>query len=238
MDDNNLADFLQFAKKHQRKFAQIAKATKQEYGREDVQNEAWVLIAEWKSSKAPIRLDDAQDIDRLFGYLYNKLVKGSEKKIRNSVRLDHYSYGDSSGEEAHPLMNKLAAPENTQPLEILLALEAAAELPSDPEPHESRAAAYLYLLQQHHNNMKYVAEYLLISLSYCYFRVNEAREMARTQHILPDTTRKSRMTFSPGPWRSFRLTRIEQALWLTQPWIQIELDLRFPSAPNRGLDTA
>jgi hypothetical protein len=224
MDDDKLADFLQFVQKHQKKFKQIANATNKECAPEDVQNEAWLLVEMWEPDKAPINLHNPQDIDRLFAYLYAKLVKHCEKNIRYSVRLDYYSYGDSE-DEAHPLMNKLAAPENSQPLEVLLAKEAAADLPQDPKPHESRAAAYLYLLQYHNNKMKYVADYLLISLSYCYFRVNEARKMASTQCVLPHTLGKSSKVFVPGPWRPFRLSRIERPSWLRQPWVQIELDL-------------
>ena len=153
MDDDKLADFLQFAQKHQKKFKQIANATDQEYAPEDVQSEAWLLFDVQESDKAPINLHNPQDIDRLFAYLYVKLVKRNEKNIRYSVRLDHYSYGDSE-DEAHPLMNKLAAPESSQPLEVLLAAEAAVDLPQEPEPHESRAAAYLCLLKYHNNKMK------------------------------------------------------------------------------------
>jgi hypothetical protein len=231
MDNDKLADFLQFAKKYRQKFKQIASATKQEFAPDDVQIEAWILIEERELGEASIHLHDPQDIDRLFALLYVKLVKNAERKIRNSVRLDHYSYGDSE-DEVHPLMNKLAASGDTQPLEILLAREAAIDLLNEPESHESRAAAYLYLLQYHHNKMKCVADHLLISLSYCYFRFNEAREMARTQCVLPDTIGKSSGAFFPGPWRTFRLARIERSYWRCQPWVQIELDL-LPSVDFR-----
>lgn len=224
MDTNKLADFLKFAKQYRHKFRQISRATNYEYEPDDVQNEAWLLIEVWEPDKRPIDLHNLQDIDSLFAYLYGTLVNNVEKKIRNGVRLDHYSYGDSE-DEVHPLMNKLAAPESTQPLEILLAREAATALPSEPESHESRAAAYLYLLQYHNNKMSCVADYLLISLSYCYFRFNEAQRMADTQNVLPDTLGKLSSAFFPGPWRSFRLTRIEQPARLSHPWAQMELDL-------------
>lgn len=229
MDDDKLAEFLQFAKKYRHKFWQIAKATKREYVPDDVQNEAWLLAKEWELNETPINFDNSEDIDKLFAFLYTKLVNHTERKIRNGVRLDHYSYGDGSEDEVHPLMNKLAAPESTQPLEILLALEAAAELPPEPESHESRAGAYLYLLRYHNNKMKDVADHLLISLSYCYFRFNEAREMARIQYVLSDTVGKSGSAFFPGPWRPFRITRIGQPSWLCQPQGQMELDLPSPA---------
>lgn len=219
-----LADFLLFAKKYRHKFRQIAKATKNEHEPNDVQGEAWVLIEEWRSSKVPISFDNPQDIDRLFAFLYAKLVKHSEKNIRYAVRLDHYSTGDSLENEAHPLMNKLAASKNSQPLEILLALEDTAKLPPEPESHESRGSAYLHLLQHHNNKMKYVADHLLISLSYCYYRFNEALEMTRIQQVLPDTLGKSNNAFFPGPWRPFRLIRNEQSPWRYQPWVQTQFE--------------
>lgn len=229
MNDDQLAGFLQFAKKYQHKFRQIAKATIKEYEPEDVQNEAWILIEEWRSNNVPINLDSPQDIDRLFSFLYAGLVNHRERKIRHAVRLDHNLYGDDLESEAHPLMNKLTAPKSSEPLEILLALEDAAELPAEPESHQSRAGAYLHLLQHHHNKMKSVADHLLISLSYCYYRFNEAKEMARTQLVLPDTLGKLNNAFFPGPWRPFRLIRNEQSSWLYQSWVQMQFELETPN---------
>src|SRR3546814_8402908 len=88
-------------------------------------------------------------------------------------------------------MNKLGAPETSQPLQILLVLEAAADQPREPQSHESRAGAYLYLLQHHRNKMRSVADQLLISLSYCYYRFNEALELARNQCDFPHTLGRS-----------------------------------------------
>ncbi|MGB3287869.1 MAG: hypothetical protein WBA83_01200 [Burkholderiaceae bacterium] len=227
MDDERLADFLLFSEKYRSKFKRIANASGREYAADDVQTEAWLLAELWGPDGAPINLRDPRDVDRLFAYLYAKLVKRKAKIIRYSTRLDHSPYGDSE-DRAHPLARKLAAPEDTQPLDILLALEDAAELPPDPEPYESRAAAYICLLQHHRNNMRSVADYLLISLSYCYFRCNEAREMARTQCVLPDAMGSSG-TFFPGPWRHYRMAPRLDPSWVYPPWVQAELDL-WPSS--------
>lgn len=204
MDEKQLADFMRFAQKYRYKFRKIAEATKNEYSTDDVQSEAWILIDAWLQEDPPISLDSPEDINRLFGYLYSKLVKHTEKKIRYSTRFEHYAYGEA--DEPHPLLNQLSAPTDTQPLEMLLALEAAAEQPAQPESHVSRASAYLYLVELHKNNMKLVADHLLISLSYCYYRLREARTIAITQYDLPDTVGKLDDAFVPGPWRSFRLS--------------------------------
>jgi len=132
-------------------------------------------------------------------------------------------------------MNKLAASETFQPLQRLLMLESASDQPREPEPHESRAGAYLALLQHHRTKMRPVADQLLISLSYCYYRFNEALEMARSQCDLPDTIGKLNPAFSPGPWRSFRLPRRGRPPCLTASGTQIELSLPpVSSHPSSG----
>jgi len=228
MDDDQLAEFMQFSRKYRHKFRRIAKATRNECEHDDVQNEAWILAERWAQAGTPIDFDDQKDIDKLFSFLYNKLVKHVEKKIRNAVRLDHYSYGDNSESEVHPLMNKLETSETSRPLQMLLALESATDQSREPESHESRAGAYLYLLQHHRNKMRSVADQLLISLSYCYYRFNEALEMARSQSDLPDTIGKLSPAFSPGPWRSFRLPRRGRSPCLTRSGVQMDLSLPLP----------
>ena len=228
MNERKYADFLKFAKKYQYKFKRISNATKREHEPQDVQNEAWLLAAEWEINKTPIDFDNSQDVDKLFSFLYNKLVNHSERKIRNGIRLDHYSSNDGSENEVHPLMNKLSAPENSQPLEVLLATEANANHPPEPKTHESRAGAYLHLLRHHKNKMKSVANYLLISLSYCYYRFNEALAMARNQYVLPCSIEQYNEFFWPAPWRPFRITQNKQPLRRGGPWTQMELDLPKP----------
>ncbi|OWT56827.1 hypothetical protein [Candidimonas nitroreducens] len=94
MDDDRLAEFMQFSRKYRHKFRRIANATRNECQHDDVQNEAWILAERWEQAGTPIDFDNPKDIDKLFSFLYSKLVKHVEKKIRNAVRLDHYSYGD------------------------------------------------------------------------------------------------------------------------------------------------
>lgn len=159
--------------------------------------------------------DNPNYVDRLFSHLYQKLVRYTDNKVRTGLRLDYCAYGDGSEGDDHPLMNHLAAAKEGQPLEILLALEDAAEQLAEPERHDTRASAYLYLLRLYNNNMKAVADHLMISLSYCYYRFNEALVMVKRQCALPDTIGRSDGNFVPGPWRSFRLAR---------PAVQLEFD--------------
>lgn len=73
-------------------------------------------------SGTPTNFGEPSYVDKLFSYLYQRLVRYTDKKIRTGVRLDHWAYGDSPESDAHPLLNRLAAVEESQPLQILLAL--------------------------------------------------------------------------------------------------------------------
>lgn len=216
MIDDGYAAFGDFAKKYRRKFQSIASATRRELEPDDVQGEAWQMTKEWELKGVPISFGDPEYIDKLFSHLYQKLVKYTDKKVRTGVRLNHWAYGDNPGMDSHPLMNRLVAAESDQPLEALLAREALSEQLLEPGPHDTRASAYLCLVRHYGNCMRGVANHLLISLSYCYYRFNEAREMETRQCALPSAAGQSVSDFIPGPWRSFRLVR---------PWVQMELDL-------------
>src|SRR3546814_9578431 len=50
MDDDRLAEFMQFSRKHRHKFKRIAKATRNECEHDDVQNEAWILAEHWEQA--------------------------------------------------------------------------------------------------------------------------------------------------------------------------------------------
>jgi hypothetical protein len=63
--------------------------------------------------------------------------------------------------------------------------------------------------------MREVAQHLLISLSYCYFRVNEARRLVELQADLPQAVEDA--GFKPRTWRPFQIK---------MPRVQLELDLR------------
>lgn len=132
------------------------------------------------------------------------------------VQAAHWAYGDNPATDVHPLLNKLSVAQDAQPLEHLLAREEAGALPTEPGVHHTRASAYLVLVRRYRHCMRDIANHLLISLSYCYYRLNEARELAERQYALPDTLEQVEPDFTPGPWRSYQLYR---------PWVQLELDL-------------
>ncbi|WP_143277759.1 hypothetical protein [Bordetella genomosp. 10] len=169
-----------------------------------------------KSGIAP-DFDDPEFQDRLFRHLYQHLVEYTEKIVRGAVRLDKPIDGEEISAEDHPAMRRRvdAGNEPADPLAQLLAKEAAS-VSVTVTPHESRAAAYLHLLERCGNSMRVAAAALRISLSYCYFRFNEAKAAVIVQENLQPII--GDVSFLPGPWRPFKLVMPER-------WLQLSLDL-------------
>jgi len=129
-------------------------------------------------------------------------VRYTELNVRHAVRLDHSTNGNE--DEAHPLMNMLAADEHFDPAVAVARDQEAAVLDdADPLPHESLAGAYVHLLRRFDNRMTAVADHLLISLGYCYHRCSHAKILAMHQRTLP--TGSASVEFIPKPWRPYRL---------------------------------
>ncbi|MBR8653497.1 hypothetical protein KDH83_09285 [Achromobacter sp. Marseille-Q0513] len=218
MHSSTYAAFECFLKQCGTALRRIASHTRGEYTVEDVQGAAWVLAEELKASKSvAIAFEDPTYQQMLIRFLYQQLVRYTETQVRHAVRLDHWHHGDDPGHDQHPLMRKLSADSGSDPLVAILARENEdLALQIDPLPHESRAAAYLHLMRRFDNRMREVAKHLLISLSYCYYRYNEAKSFARCQTPLSSEGMWVPDEFLPRGWRSFRATR---------PWKQMELDL-------------
>lgn len=195
--------FARFAAARKRKFRQISAATQGEATADDVENEAFILAAELTSKGTVLDLDNLQHQDLLIAHLYQRLVRYTEVHVRHAVRLDHSPDGEE--DQAHPLMNRLAADEHFDPAMAIIRDEAALPMAPDPEPHESLAAAYVHLLRRFDNRMKDVADHLLISLSYCYRRCSHAKVLAVHQWPLPAPAKVT--AFVPSAWRRFRLLR-------------------------------
>jgi hypothetical protein len=214
MDQNHQA-FEQFLRDRRRNLQMIARHTDQEFSLEDVQGEAWVLAFEMEAERGvPISFADSSYQDLLCRFLYQKLVRYAETTVRYAVKLDHWAFGDDPDHDTHPLLNKLSAARGSDPLESLLAHEDRVD-EIDPSPHQSRASAYIRLLQHCDNRMREVACHLLISLSYCYHRFNEAMALAQRQLVLPQALPLADEAFMPRPWRPFKIQR---------EWVQAELD--------------
>lgn len=197
--------FQQFTVQQKKKLQSIARATRGEYQFDDVVSEAWIMASSLQTSEGrPLDLSDMDCQSKLLSYLFQHLVRYTEKKVRNAVRLDHAPKGSEHDEDVHPLAYLLVSNDGRNPLDELLEQEADLALESGLGAHGSLAAAYVYLLRRFRNNMSAVADHLRISRSYAYRRCANARWLAtRVTHIPIPVIEH----FMLGPWRSFRLRR-------------------------------
>jgi hypothetical protein len=215
MDPDHHA-FEAFLRNRRRNLRTISNKSHNESTLEDVESEAWLLAIEMREERGTeIAFSDPDYQDLLLKFLYQKLVRYTEITVRYAVKLDHWEYGDDPEHDSHPLLNKLSANTSSDPLEFLLAQEDSV-VHAEPSPHESAASAYVRLLQYCDNRMRQVAYHLLISISNCYRRFNEALSLAERQLVLPQALPLVDEAFLPQPWRSFKIQRV---------WVQGELDL-------------
>lgn len=201
--------FERFKQVHRRKFKQISRATGNEHSPEDVESEAWLMAVTMQGQSAQaIDFSEAAAADRLFAYLYQRLVRYTETQVRHAVRLDHWEGDDGPAE--HPLLRKLAAAQ---------ADDAGASSDGGVNPHGSRAAAYVRLLEHVGNDAGRLAEHLMISLSWCYRCCKLARDTVARQLQLPQTLEED---FMPRRWRSFKIAApampVQLPLNLPLPW--------------------
>jgi hypothetical protein len=199
--------FEKFLLTQKKALQRIARATRGECELADVQSEAWLLAQRLPQAKGwTVDFADAGQQDRFLSYLYQELVRYTELVVRQAVRLDHSPGGDAA--ESHPLLNMLVAEEGRDPLAALLIAEAGQLQAAEPNVHHSLASAYLWLLRRLDNNVRSVAQHLLISLSHCYRRLAQARKLAQCQQVLPPTLTDPNGDFMPKPWRKERVFRI------------------------------
>lgn len=199
--------FIRFLRSHQQDWRRISRHTRGEHSPEDVQAEAWLMLATLRNKGITIDLDVPDHQSLLISHLYQHLVRYTELNVRNAVRLDHAPNGEEG--ETHPLAHLLAADAHYDPVVALMHAEDQGQsaLDRDLSAHQSMAAAYLYLLRSFNNQMVAVADHLMISLSYCYRRCKHARLLAIHQEALPASAMASDPDFVPGVWRRFRLSR-------------------------------
>lgn len=199
--------FTQFFDSHRKELLRISRATRGEASLEDVQAEAWLMVAELRTKGIEIDLEQAEHRQLLIARLYQHLVRYAELNVRYAVRLDHAPSGEEGA--AHPLAYLLAADECSDPAVALMHAQEHEKSSNHAvlNPHQSLASAYLRLLDHLGHRMAAVADHLRISLSYCYQRCAHTRSLAVQQQPLPAAALIHDPSFIPGAWRSFRLQR-------------------------------
>lgn len=206
MSSFDFAAFHEFAKAKRAKFRAIAQATQGEHTSEDVENEA-ILVALEVAEKdgVPVEFRSSAFQDRVIAFLYQRLVRYAETVVRYAVKLDKPIDGEEVQADDHPAMRRRMDDGHSpqDPLDLLIAKEDAAQPMASVTQHESRAAAYYHLLEQCDSSMRLAAEALRISLSYCYFRFNEAKRLVSMQTNLKPII--GDVSFCPGPWRPYKV---------------------------------
>lgn len=197
----------------------VARGTQGEQQLDDVVSEAWMLASCGATHRAAAKKGIHPDIEcpafqqLLLAHLYQALVRYTELHVRHAVRLDHAAPGSEQSDDCHPLMRTIVSDDGRDPLALLIAHETASMNEFDVDLHSSLAGAYVHLLRRFGNAMQAVAEHLMISLSYAYQRCAHARLLAVHQCALPLSSPHA--SFTPGPWRHFKLIR---------PHLQLPLD--------------
>lgn len=199
--------FTEFLRSHRQDWRRISRHTRGEHSPEDVQAEAWLMLATLRDKGVTLDLHTPGHQSLLISHVYQHLVRYTELNVRNAVRLDHAPNGQDG--EVHPLAHLLAADAHYDPVMALMHAQdqRQSERESDLNAHQSMAAAYLCLLRRFNNQVAAVASHLMISLSYCYRRCAHARLLAILQEVLPAAAMATDPDFVPGAWRHFRLLR-------------------------------
>lgn len=205
------ADYEVFIRTHKSVFRRIAYRTAGEHDANDVEHEALEMA---------LRLRDKRGIEMnftnpdfqamLLRYLHQHLVAYADTKVRYGVRLDH-SNGDDE-DAPHPLANILASDGGRNPLAVLIDREASQSIDLQAANHFSLVAAYVRLLEAFNYRMTTVADHLLITVRETHVHLRYAGVLARHQEPLRMPLPSK--TFVPGPWRKFRLMRIQEQLTL------------------------
>ena len=207
MRDGEEAEFQSFLAEHRSWLALISRHTRGEFSVGDVSSEAWILRHELREKGSRVELGQVNDDRLLLKYLYQKLVRYTDRSVRFAERLEQSAFGDDDGNDGTRLADRLADDSALEPLQMLLAYEALRERLPEPPSHESPASAFIALLRAFDNKMPKLADYLLISLSHCYRCYAKARRWAIHQHPLRVPVHASDEQMTPRPWRRFRVTR-------------------------------
>lgn len=198
-------NFILFLDERTKDFVRIARASRGEYSADDVRNEAWLLAFDIGDKRGkPLHPHDPDDCSLLLAHLYNHCVRYGETTVRYATRLDHAA-GRGDDNDHHWLLDTLVAEGGEHPLSLLETLESSVPEPHDPDPYSSPAAGWAWLLRHFKQHVADVADFLLISPSWCYACLRKARHLAVTQHPLPHHLKTPDGEAAIQPWRKFKL---------------------------------
>lgn len=197
--------FQRFLDAHAANIRAISGATRGEWKPDDVRQQAWLLAVDLGDKHGrPLDLDDASDASLLVRSLYNHCTKYTERIVRHAHKLDHAAPGDDERGH-HWLFDQLVADGGEHPASLLEALESTQPEPPAPNPYHSPAAGWAGVMRRFDNRIALVADFLLISSSWCGRCYRRALWLAETQSPLPDLRNEGDPDEALRAWRSFRL---------------------------------
>lgn len=213
MENDGSNEFKRFIADRRPCLKRIVSATRGEHQFSDVENAAWLMAQDmFVEHGVEIAFLDRSYQEILLRHVYQKLVRYAETQVRYAVRLDH-GLSDDDDEAVHPLMHTLVSDNGRDPLADLMARETAHQQSQEADGYSSLAIAYFYLLHQFDNDMRAVADYLLISESEA--RRHCAKAAVLAQHQRPVVMNHYGKTgFQLKAWRRFRFQRIPMQLEL------------------------
>lgn len=206
------ADYLNaFAEKYKSELSDISKYSKGEWRASDVLQEACLLILELGAERGYPFDPDCEADGALVLRVLRRSVRSSAEVVRHAFayRLDQAAPGDEERGH-HWLMDKLVADEGEHPQSLLEAVETAASQPEAPEvepyldPYHTPYAGWARLRQLYGRTAN-IADYLLISVSWCRVCRRNAKHQAETQWPLPHQLSVGDRAEAIQPWRKFKL---------------------------------
>lgn len=162
-----------------------------------------------------MRFADAAYRKPLLSHLCQHFVRYTDTAVRRALR---YRRKHADDGQLELLAEVLRADESYDPLH---ALEAPPLPDVDPNAQLSQASAWLFLIGRSGNEVRRLADQLLISVSHCYHCLAQARGLAQRQHPLAiRCTGRDGIPLQPKGWRRFRYERRPiqlQFAFLTEP---------------------
>lgn len=200
---DDFARYLVFVAERQADFRRIATHTQGEYSSEDVSQQALLTAWDLQTKKGiAMQFADAGYRRQLLSHLYQHFVRYTETTVRRAVRCRRRQ-GDE--DQLDLLAELLPADESCDPL-YGLSTQAVPE--ADPDAQLSQASAWLFLVGRSGNEVRRLADHLLISVSHCYRCLAQARDLARRQRPLPvRCTSRQGVPLQPRGWRRCRYER-------------------------------
>lgn len=155
--------------RHRDALGRTARWTKGEHHYDDVVQEAWVTAKRFEDAQgSAVDSLDRTFLKTLLSHLFQKLVRYTETRVRQAIRLDQVSNAANEFGEAHDLMNRLVGEDGRDPLWYLQAAEEVSGTTIRCGQAHALAGAYVVLLNQLNNYMHALARHLLMSVSHAY----------------------------------------------------------------------